>query len=232
MLQFHTLPDIHSASNVIAERLRQELAAGRRVLWLLSGGSNIEIEIDALNALPADLQANLTITLNDERFGPFGHNDSNMQQLHDAGLSTNHVKVIPILVPESLPLDATAAHFGENIDMEIALADVVVSELGMGSDGHIAGILPHTPAVKAGGAATSYTTEQYERITVTFETLKRINTVFVFAFGADKREQLERLRDTETSTDIQPAQFLKQLPEVYVYNDQLDTVANEKGGNE
>src|ERR1700744_5744131 len=111
MLHFDTLPDIQSASKVIADRLHEELAGHKTVLWLLSGGSNIGIEIAALNTLPAALQTNLTISLNDERFGPFGHKDSNMQQLHDAWLSGNHAKLLPVIVPESLPLDATAAHF-------------------------------------------------------------------------------------------------------------------------
>ncbi len=233
MLQFHTLTDTQSASNIIADRLRKELDHGHKVLWLLSGGSNIGIEVDALKKLPLELQKNLTITLNDERFGPFGHKDSNLQQLTDGGLLKTAAKIIPVLVPESLPLTATATHFGDNLSMEIALADTVVSQLGMGSDGHIAGILPNTPAVNATELVCSYTTDLYDRITITAETLKLVNVVYLFAFGPDKRAQLELLRDKKLTPNEQPAQFLKQISEVYVYNDQLDTeVAISKGGTE
>lgn len=232
MLQFQTLTDIQSASKIIADRLQAELSHGKKVLWLLSGGSNIGIEAQALAMLPLDRQANLTITLNDERFGPYGHKDSNLRQFHDALQTEPKAKIIPIIVPESLPLEATTAHFGDNITKEVATADVVITQLGMGSDGHIAGILPHTPSASATGAVTSYTTEQFVRITVTFETLKRVNVAYLFAFGTDKREQLERLQNSNVPIEEQPAQFLKQLSEVYVYNDQLDTVAaDEKGGN-
>lgn len=231
MLQFKTLTDVQPASKIIADRLQAELSQGKKVLWLLSGGSNIGIEAQTLAMLPLDQQANLTITLNDERFGPYGHKDSNMQQFHDALQTESKAKIIPVIVPESLPLEATTTHFGDNITKEVAVADVIITQLGMGSDGHIAGILPRTPSVSATGAVTSYTTEQFVRITVTFETLKHTSAAYLFAFGTDKREQLERLRDGNVPIDEQPAQFLKQLPEVYVYNDQLDTVlTDEKGG--
>lgn len=232
MLKFQTLTDTQSASGVIADRLCTELSQGKRVLWLLSGGSNISIEAQALSEIPLALQANLTITLNDERYGPFGHKDSNMQQFSNALQPETKANIIPVIVPEGLPLEATAEHFGENITKALSSADIIISQLGMGSDGHIAGILPNTPAVNATGPVTSYTTEQYERITITFETLQRVNAVFLFTFGPDKHEQLKRLRDDNLPIEDQPAQFLKQLPEVYVYNDQLDTLAaEEKGGN-
>lgn len=233
MLQFHKFTDTHAASNIIAERLRKELVNGKKVLWLLSGGSNIGIEVAALKALPPELQKNLTITLNDERFGPYGHKDSNLQQLTDAGMPASPANVIPVLMPESLPLAETADHFGDNITKEIALADVTISQLGMGSDGHIAGILPNTPAVTATGPTCSYATDQYERITITAETLRHINVIYLFAFGPDKRAQLEQLRDQQLSPAEQPAQFLRQNTEVYVYNDQLDdSSTTNKGENE
>lgn len=232
MLQFQTLTDIQQASKIIADRLQAELSQGKKVLWLLSGGSNIGIEAQALAMIPLDKQANLTITLNDERFGPYGHKDSNMQQFHDALHAETQAKIIPVIAPEGLPLEATTTHFSDNINQEVAAANVIITQLGMGSDGHIAGILPHTPSVGATGAVTSYTTEQFVRITVTFETLKHANAAYLFAFGADKHEQLELLQDGNVPIEEQPAQFLKRLPEVYVYNDQLDSVvADEKGGN-
>jgi 6-phosphogluconolactonase/glucosamine-6-phosphate isomerase/deaminase len=231
VLKFQTLTDTQSASKVIADRLHAELSQGKQVLWLISGGSNIDIETQALSEIPLDLQTNLTIALNDERYGPYGHKDSNMQQFNDALQSETKANIIPVIVPESLPLQATTMHFGENIDKLFNAADIVVSQLGMGNDGHIAGILPGSPAISAKGSVTSYTAEQYERITITFETLRRIHVVYLFAFGSNKRQQLEQLRDENIPIEDQPAQFLKQLPEVYVYNDQLDTVTtDDKGG--
>lgn len=216
----------------MADRLNRELTAHKQVLWLLSGGSNIGIEVAALAAVPDNLQANLTIMLSDERYGPYGHKDSNLQQLMDAGFEPRHAKVIPVIVPESLPLKATATHYADNIRSAFAAADVRIAQLGMGSDGHIAGLLPHTPAISATGEVVSYTTESYERISLTFEALQRISAAYLFALGPDKHKQLVKLRDTEQALDDQPAQFLKRLSEAYVYNDQLDTdTATLEGGN-
>lgn len=221
MLRFEFLPNIQDACDKLADRLHTELIANKSVLWLLSGGSNIEISANALNLLPPDLQSKLTITLNDERYGPYGHKDSNMHQLRTAGIANTHAKIIPVIAPEGLPLDETTQHFEQNIQNAFADADIIISQLGMGNDGHTAGILPNSPAVNATGLVTSYTTEQYVRITLTFEALKRVNTAYLFVFGDDKREQLLRLRDEDFPLKSQPAQIIRQITEAYVYNDQL-----------
>lgn len=223
MLHFQKLPDNTSTSAVISERLLTELRAEKQVLWLLSGGSNIAVEVAALNAIPSALRSNLTIMLSDERFGPYGHKDSNMQQLYDAGLEPGDAHVIPVIVPESLPMTASTTHYEDNVRQAFAAADVSIVQLGMGSDGHIAGILPHSPAVSAKGLVTSYNTENFDRVTLTFQALQQATATYVFAFGQDKGAQLVKLRDADLPVDEQPAQILKQFAEVYVYNDQLDS---------
>jgi len=223
VLRFQKLSDNASASEIISERLRKELRDKKQVLWLLSGGSNIAIEVAALKTVPSELCANLTIMLSDERFGPYGHKDSNMQQLHDAGFEPGSAHVVPVLVPESLPMDATTHHYEDNITQALAAADVCIVQLGMGSDGHIAGILPHSPAMEATGLVTSYNTENFDRITLTFQALRQATAAYVFAFGADKRTQLVWLQNADLPVDEQPAQFLKRLGEVYMYNDQVDS---------
>lgn len=232
MLHFQKVSDATSASGIISERLIKELRDKKQVLWLLSGGSNIAVEVAALNAVPSELRANLTIMLSDERFGPYGHKDSNMQQLHDAGFEPGSAHVVPVIVPESLPMEATTSHYADNIRQALAVADVSIVQLGLGTDGHIAGILPHTPAVNATELVTSYKTENFDRITLTFSALKQTTATYVFAFGTDKRTQLVWLRDADLPVDEQPAQILKQFAEAYVYNDQIDSGDTDvKGGD-
>ena len=231
MLQFQKLPDKKFASKVIAKRLHDELSAKKRVLWLLSGGSNIAIEVAALKELSPRLRPNLTIMLSDERFGPYGHKDSNLQQLYDAGFDADGAKIIPVLVPESLPLETTTTHYEDNIRQTFATADVCIAQLGMGNDGHIAGILPHSPAIRADGLVTSYPTESFDRITLTFQALAQVTATYVFAFGQDKRAQLVWLMDADLPIEEQPAQILKQFSETYVYNDQIGSDPTKvKGG--
>lgn len=220
MLKFYKIADAHAGTAILAKRLEQELAAGKRVLWLLSGGSNIVIEVAVLNLLPVGLQRQLTIMLSDERYGRFGHKASNMQQLYDAGFDPGDATVLPAITPENLPLEMAAERYQAAIEHAFAKADTIVAQLGIGPDGHIAGILPHSPAVAAQGYVASYRAEQYERITLTFKALVKC-TVYVFAFGDNKREQLEILRGTDLPPTKQPAQILKKIPESYVYNDQI-----------
>ena len=44
-----------------------------RVLFLLSGGSNIEVEVSVLNRIDKQLTNNLSLMLADERYGQDGH---------------------------------------------------------------------------------------------------------------------------------------------------------------
>ena len=129
-----------------------------------SGGSNIPIAADVMNAIragisPASLD-NLTISLTDERYGPVGHPDSNWKQLQDIGMNLSGIKAHPILDGSSLP--ETVARFGIMIEKILKSTDVIVGQFGMGADGHIAGILPHSPAVSK--PATLATSQQPKRV--------------------------------------------------------------------
>lgn len=173
-----------------------------------------------MRVLPSELQPNLTIML-DERYGPYGHRDSNMQQLQDAGFAPGKATVIPVLMPENLSLEATAARYQAAAETAFKNADVIIAQLGIGPDGHVSGILPSSPAVTATGLVAGYRTEQFERITFTFDALKACTAAYAFAFGEGKRAQLETLRDEDLPLTEQPAQILKQIPESYVYNNQI-----------
>jgi 6-phosphogluconolactonase/glucosamine-6-phosphate isomerase/deaminase len=67
------------------DRLLAELSAGKKVLWLTSGGSNIKASVEIMSKVPEPLTANLSVMPSDERFGPPGHADSNWQKLLAAG---------------------------------------------------------------------------------------------------------------------------------------------------
>jgi 6-phosphogluconolactonase/glucosamine-6-phosphate isomerase/deaminase len=223
-LKFYKISGAEEAAKIIARRLTNELADAKRVLWLLSGGSNIAIEVAAMKLLPAGVQPHLAIML-DERYGPFGHKDSNMQQLYDSGFTPGSAAVIPVLTPDNLSLEAAAARYAAAAETAFANADVIIAQLGIGPDGHISGILPGTPAVSAKGLVSGYRTDQFERVTFTFGALKKATAAYAFAFGTNKLVQLERLRDKNLPLEDQPAQILKQIRESYVYNDQIGAVA-------
>ena len=219
-MRFIKVVDWQPGIIALGERLHTALKAHNNVLWLVSGGSNIQASVSVMDNIAEELTEHLTIMLIDERFGLPGHKDSNYKQFQDAGFNPRQATFMPMLV-EGLNLQETAHRYEELLERALESADMVVSQLGIGSDGHIAGILPRTSAVNADGLVTAYKHPSYTRITATFEALKRIDCDYSFVFGKDKQDALTTLKTEVLTLEVQPSQILKQLPEAYIYNDQI-----------
>jgi 6-phosphogluconolactonase/glucosamine-6-phosphate isomerase/deaminase len=205
----------------LADRLIEELEAGKKVLWLVSGGSNIPLSVQVMEQIPDKLTAGLTVFLSDERYGEVGHADSNSKQLDDAGFSHKDARVTYVL-SRGMSLIETTDQFSLAISAAFEVADIIIGQFGMGADGHILGILPGTPAVDSEKLVCGYATEDFTRITLTAKAVREnIDVAYVFAFGPSKKEQLLTLTSKELPVSDQPAQLLKELPEAYVYNDQI-----------
>ncbi len=222
-MQLLLTPDTSVAIAALQQRLSFELEAGRKVLWLVSGGSNIDASVKIMPAIMPALRPKLTIMLSDERYGPIGHADSNYQQFLDKGFACEPAIFIPTLQP-GLTLDETANAYAKVVAAEFAQADIIISQLGIGADGHIAGALPGTPATLSEDLVSGYKSDPYERITLTFSALSQINVNYSLVYGADKQTALLNLRDRQLPLTEQPAQILKQLPDAYVYNDQVGDI--------
>jgi 6-phosphogluconolactonase/glucosamine-6-phosphate isomerase/deaminase len=205
----------------LTERLVRELAQGRQVLWLASGGSNIPVSVQIMDNISPQLRQNLSISLVDERYGEVGHKESNWTQLMEAGFSSDHAALLPVL-QAGLDFEKTITYYNDMITQAFAAHDVVIAQLGIGSDGHIAGILPGSPAAAETETLVSgYQSTPYQRLTLTFPGLRRISTSYTFAFGNTKHQALMMLKNRSVPPRQQPAQILKQLPEAYVYSDQF-----------
>lgn len=220
MLKFQKIKP-ETAAGVLAKQLKKDLAGKKRVLWLVSGGSNIPITVEAMKRIPKTTQPYLAVMPIDERYGPCGHPDSNLQQLHDAGFTPGKATVVPVLMPEDPSLADTVTRYEQAIKTAFDNADVIIAQLGIGPDGHTAGILPDSPATKSRKLVAGYRGNDFERITLTPAALKKVTAAYVFTFGADRQATLKHLRDETLPLAKQPAQILKQIPEAYVYNDQI-----------
>lgn len=197
-----------------------ELSAGKRVLWLVCGGSNIAAEAAIMQALPADLSENLTVTLTDERYGEIGHKDSNWQQLMEAGFDVKAGKAMPVLIGTSLK--QTVVNYAELARELTAGNDITIALFGIGGDGHIAGILPGSPAAREATAlAAGYDSPPYTRLTLTFPALQHIDVAYAMAFGTAKQAALQRLQNEDLPLTEQPSQILKQLPEAALFSNQV-----------
>jgi 6-phosphogluconolactonase/glucosamine-6-phosphate isomerase/deaminase len=204
----------------LIERLVRELAGGKRVLWLLSGGSNIPTSVQVMDNISDEQSKGLSISLIDERYGEPGHPDSNWAQLLEAGFDGKQATLLPVLA-DDLDFQAAAKRYGEMIEKAFGDNDAVIAQLGIGPDGHVAGILPGSPAAEATGPVAAYEAPPLKRLTLTVPMLERLSAAYVFAFGRPKLQALQTLQNEDLDPKEQPAQILKRLKEAYVYSDQV-----------
>ena len=220
---FLQVKDHSYCAKILALKIEDYLLQDKKVLWLLSGGSNIAISVEAFNILkasiPEKLKDNLAVTLTDERYGPVGHKDSNWQGLLNLGFIMDEVKSAPVLC--GLSEGETTKNFEENYKKLTEWAHVVIGQFGVGSDGHVAGVLPGTYGVSDPEIADYYVTPQFTRISLTLATIKKINMALTFALGESKREIIHLLKTQDIPLAKMPAQILKEIPESYLYSDIL-----------
>jgi 6-phosphogluconolactonase len=212
-----------NASDQVAGHVQQSigtaLRANKRVLWLVSGGSAIGIAVDALKKLRQDTVPldNLMVMQIDERYGPVGHDDSNWKQLQDRGFLDEDFARSPILNGESL--EDTRRNYERVLGEALQYADYSIGLLGIGADGHTAGILPETEGADENAPlVVAYSAADYTRITISAKAIARLDTVIAYASGATKEDALRTLQRDVPFAE-QPAQILKSVKDSYVYND-------------
>ena len=218
--------DRDKAEAAIVQSLCDGLEKGERVLWLVSGGSNIQAEkliMDALSERASDKLGGLAILPMDERFGESGHKDSNSEQLRKAGFNPGKGTWIDILM-HNLPFDQTLSFYSDVSAAAFSNADTIVGQFGMGSDGHIAGIKPFSPATDVDESTVAgYEWEDYDRMTLAAASLRQITHSYLLAYGKDKKKPLQQLMKKTSTFKRLPAVLLCDLPDVYVYNDQIES---------
>jgi len=218
-MQFINSTDAREGIKSLAKKIISQLNSGKRVLWLIPGGSNIPITVDVMNivhqSVKPDYLRGLSITLTDERYGPENHPDSNWKHFIDGGLNITGIKACPVLSNKSF--SETIVQYGTMTEKLMKESDIIVGQFGMGSDGHIAGILPHTVAVSETGPTSGYESGKFKRITLTFPILRQIDFAYLFVSEASKKIAIENLKKDTISLDDQPAQILKEIKSSYIY---------------
>jgi 6-phosphogluconolactonase/glucosamine-6-phosphate isomerase/deaminase len=215
-----------SAVEAIALRLGKELDAGKRVLWLVSGGSNVAAEVEIMAMIReryGDKLDQLAVMPMDERYGEKGHAGSNTQQLREAGFDSGGATWVDVL-EHNVPFEQTVDFYNDIAATALAHAGAIVGQFGMGDNGHIAGVQPGSPAVTADETTVAgFEWSDYPRLTLTPTVLKRITVAYLLAYGASKQDVLLKLRECEGDVSNFPGLLLYDIPEVYVYNDQIES---------
>jgi 6-phosphogluconolactonase/glucosamine-6-phosphate isomerase/deaminase len=208
--------------NYLTGLLKSKLASGEKVLWLVPGGSSIGVAAAVSRNLTGLDLSNLTVTLTDERYGPMGHPDSNWLQLEQAGFHLPGAQLVPVLHGHSV--EETTAEYARHLQEYCQGAAYCLGFFGMGPDGHAAGILPGSPAVTAAAWAASYQTPDFLRVTMTPPAIAALDEVVVYAMGEAKSEALGNLQKALPLNE-QPAQALKEVTKLTVFNDQIGDLA-------
>ncbi len=161
----------------------------------------------------------------DERFGEKLHEKSNELMLKEAGLlryfDMLNIAFYPIL--QTGTREDTAEAYDEKIRSLNAVFKRSIAVLGVGVDGHTAGVAPNRTGFKNpifDPSQKHLLVSEFndakgmfkERVTMTFLGLSMMDLLLVLVFGADKKQALELLFRNGSEEDI-PARFYKR-PEI------------------
>jgi 6-phosphogluconolactonase/glucosamine-6-phosphate isomerase/deaminase len=203
------------AAEMVVVEIKKHLAKGEQVLCLLSGGSGIAVAVEADKKLAKTDLSNLFVSLTDERYGELGRKDENWQQLLDVGFSLTGANLYRPL--NGKDMRQTTADFNDWLTKQFKNADYKIGVFGLGIDGHTAGIKPNSIATKSQDLAVYYTSDDFERVTITFTAIRQLDTAIIQASGIDKKTIINSLMNETPSYINQPAQILKFVPNVRLY---------------
>lgn len=205
---------IDLAAAKLANSLENALSSNKKILLLLSGGSNLKI----LDQIPKGLldNKNITIYVLDERFSS-DPSLNNSLQIKEKGININ------LTVPtDQESLQDFTSRFNNELRLWLDQNPVgeVISTLGMGPDGHMAGISPMPEDQKKfdetfnqDKLVIGYTgnLSPAERVTVSPAFLARINLFIALIAGESKREAFKHFVNRNTKPNVHPIQLLHEF---------------------
>lgn len=219
------------AAGYLWEELRKRLGKGKKILLLLSGGSGVEMYPylkEWMEKQKEGLAKNLTVGLIDERYGTVGHADSNEKQIRDTGfyevVEEKGGKVLSVLTGKDS--EQEARRYESAVRQSIDKVDEAWAVMGMGPDGHTAGILPPKSLEEFEKTFPSnrwvvyyelppdYPNPFKKRITLTPAALKEINFAVTIVKSKGKEEALRKMFAPGEPIHKTPAVLLRDLPGV------------------
>ena len=200
-----TYPDTDALVNAAGDRLAEAIAAaiserGRAMVVLTGGGTGIGL-LKVLGHHPVDW-ARVHLFWGDDRYVPHDDDERNEKQAREALLNQ-----IDIPAANIHPMPAADGEFGEDIDAAarsyatilstVAGIDSVATAfdvhlLGMGGEGHINSLFPHTAAVREADRMVVAVTDSPKppplRITLTLPAVRRSRQVWLVVSGEAKAD--------------------------------------------
>ncbi len=182
-----------------------------KTLLLLSGGSSPKFLYQLISK--GEKLHPGAIALIDERFGIQMHENSNEKMIFETGLIDyiNNEGIPFFRILTSGTIEEQAYRYEKVIAELFKKFTRKVAIMGIGSDGHTAGIKPELnydhKRLVVGYEDTNGSFGK--RITLTFEVLSQINEFIILAFGENKKEALTKMFK-ETDKQKNPAVFYVQ----------------------
>lgn len=209
-----------------ADHLNRLLEGTDPILFLSAGGSALTVLNHGIEIPPT---VDVSTTVIDERFVS-DQGNRNFYQLQQTNFVADHkgnesFRLIDPWPSTSQSLTATTSHWRQQIAswLQANPDGKVIALMGVGADGHIAGIFPHREdkfinlykgnPIVVGWRNSDIDNEFTSRITTTPVFIsEQIDTALLFAVGDRKRTVLTNLMQTDKPTHQQPAQILKTTP--------------------
>ncbi|MEK9808919.1 MAG: 6-phosphogluconolactonase [Candidatus Nanopelagicales bacterium] len=213
----HIRPDeatvARDAAAALVQRIRDRQGAGGHAHIVVTGGGVGTMVLAALVTADIDWSA-IDLWWGDERFLPEGHPDRNATQAQAALLDQ---VPIPAAHVHAMPADTGqgAEQAARDYADELAGAsvngvapDFEVLLLGVGPEGHVASIFPHSPAAAAAAPVVAVHNSPKPpptRVSMTFPTLRGAREVWLVASGQEKAEAIAAALAADTNPVDVPA---------------------------
>jgi 6-phosphogluconolactonase/glucosamine-6-phosphate isomerase/deaminase len=225
----------YAAGVKLNEVLNGTAVAASHVLLLLSGGSSLDI----LSSIDGDnLGSNVTVTVLDERYSS-NPEENNFSQIATTGFydlaKSKGVNFIETTV-KGLSQEQLAEEFNKQITewLKNNPGGKIIATIGIGPDGHTAGMMPHPENPEKFGAlfddgdenklVTPYDAtgrNKYPaRITTNMNFMRKIDTAIVYAVGEEKKNAITRVQASKGTLPETPARILREIKgKVYLFTD-------------
>lgn len=199
------------------------------ILLLVSGGSALSL-LDHVTL--TDDRASITVSVLDERFSVTAEH-TNFEQLRHTELYRHG---------QAVGVEFISTAFDGIDEVEAAarvLEDrwkawktkhsngVVMATMGIGADGHVAGLLDVAETTQATGWVLGYrvpsTVNQYtQRVTATYTFLEEVvDETIVYAIGNEKSRYLQMIQEEIVADTALPVSVLPRMREVRIFTDQV-----------
>ena len=219
-----TYPDTDALVTAAGDRLVAAITAavaerGAAYVVLTGGGTGIKL-LKHVGNNDADIDwSRVHLFWGDERYVPAADDERNDKQAREALL--DHID-IPASNVHAMP--ASDGEFGDDIDAAALAYEQVLAAnardgaptpsfdvhlLGMGGEGHINSLFPHTAAVRENTRLVVGVTESPKppplRITLTLPAVQRSREVWLVVSGAEKADAVAAALDGAAAVDIPAA---------------------------